>query len=106
VLSGLTIRVFPPLIEILLGLVGGIIILLAFPVTILFGIDASRVNKTRNARQNNPSESWALFSEFRRRCLARSLVAFGAVYPFFGLREDGPAIWPKVYPPWFRSLGS
>jgi hypothetical protein len=68
------------------GLIVFVVIVLIFPVTLLLGIDASKVIK-REAPSGNTMRRVGWLLGFPQAIMGTILIAFGVVYPLFGIHE-------------------
>lgn len=66
--------------------VGTFVVVVVFPATILLSIDASRTIR-REAPSHRPAQMLGLALGFPQAVLGVALLAFGVVYPWFGIRE-------------------
>ena len=68
------------------GLIIFVIVVLVFPITLLLGIDASKAIKLEApADKGMRTIGWLL--GFPQAIMGTILIAFGVVYPFFGIHE-------------------
>ena len=70
----------------LVGIIGGIIVLLVLPATLLWGIDASRVIK-REMPKNKSIRILGTLLGIPQAIMGTILIAFGLVGPFIGVRD-------------------
>jgi hypothetical protein len=68
------------------GLIIFVIIVLVFPITLLLGIDASKAIK-REAPADKGLRTIGWLLGFPQAIMGTILIAFGLVYPFFGIHE-------------------
>jgi hypothetical protein len=68
------------------GVIVFVIIVLIFPITLLLGIDASKVIK-REAPLGKSMRRLGWLLGFPQAVMGTILIAFGLVYPLFGIRE-------------------
>lgn len=86
----------------LVGIIGGIIVLLVLPATLLWGIDASRVIK-REMPKNKSVRILGTLLGIPQAIMGTILIAFGLVGPFIGVRDfiaeraaDQSGIMPSI----------
>ena len=65
---------------------GGLLVVLALPITILLTIDASRILKTQPVA-DGASRRLGIILGIPQGIMGTVLIAFGLVYPFFGVRK-------------------
>ncbi len=107
VLFGLTVVCFAPIDRSLLAILLGVIVLVAFPSTILLAIDAGR-----SIREERPSQRGlkilGTILALPQGVLGVSLMAFGLIYPYFGiasiLHESSNGVFPFI--PILRTIGA
>lgn len=86
VLIGLILGCFSPIDRELVGIMAGFTILLAFPITVLLSVDASRIIKREMPRKKSVRILGVVLG-IPQAVLGTILVAFGIVYPFIGIRD-------------------
>jgi hypothetical protein len=86
VLAGLSLLCFADINGGLKGVLAVAIVILAFPITLLLGIDASRVIK-REVPNHKSLRLMGRFLAFPQAVMGIILVGFAVAYPLFGLRE-------------------
>jgi hypothetical protein len=86
VLAALILLCFVNRVGDLRGLIVFVIVVLAFPITVLTGIDASRVIKRETPSHKRISLLGRVLS-FPQAVMGTILVGFSIVYPVFGIHE-------------------
>jgi hypothetical protein len=69
----------------LVGIMGGLLVVVVLPVTVLLSIDASRIIK-RETSESRSLRGFGVLLGIPQAIMGIVLVAFGLVYPFFGIR--------------------
>ncbi|HYA39130.1 MAG TPA: hypothetical protein VEI74_12760 [Candidatus Methylomirabilis sp.] len=70
----------------LVGIVGGVLILLALPAVVLLSVDASRVIR-REVPSNRSVKILGLVLAIPQAVMGVILIAFGIIYPLIGISE-------------------
>jgi len=86
VLAALVVSCFVNRVGDLRGLIGFVIVVLAFPITLLIGIDASRVIK-KDSPSHKQIQLLGRILAFPQAVLGVVLLGFSVVYPVFGIHE-------------------
>jgi hypothetical protein len=85
-LIGLILTCFSGIDRGVVPVIVGLIVLIIFPSTILFGIDASRVIRAE-ASAGRAVRVLGRILGIPQAIMGIVLIAFGVVYPFFGVRD-------------------
>jgi hypothetical protein len=83
---GLILGIFSDVDRGLVGIMGGILVVVVLPVTVLLMIDAARIIKTENPAHRSIRLLGAILG-IPQAIMGTVLVAFGLIYPFFGIRD-------------------